>query len=138
MNFEYIETLCRTIEDAIYQKIGLKVFIYSAFDACDLTLKLNVFDAITTKSICVFNIDHIDLYQKGIANIDIIIDKICEVIKPKEVKPLIGKVKPVPVCECCGGKIDFNTLTCKYCGREYYMEDIAPPPEKVESWTLSV
>lgn len=34
-------------------------------------------------------------------------------IEYKELKPL--------QCSCCGGTIDFQTLTCKFCGMQYYL-----------------
>ena len=42
---------------------------------------------------------------------------------PRKVsKPPLGKLRKVPTCECCGGEIDFETLTCKYCKTKYYIE----------------
>lgn len=135
--YELMESICQAVEAIIYKRTGLRVFIYGNYDYCNQTIMLNVFDFITTKLICDFRVDEMDLYRRGIADTKIIADYIgdiiCEKIKPKAIKPPIGKLRPVPICECCGGKIDFNTLTCKYCGREYYIEDVAPPVEKVES-----
>ena len=42
---------------------------------------------------------------------------------PKAPKPPLGKLRKIPTCECCGGELDFETLTCKYCGAKYYVEE---------------
>ena len=41
--------------------------------------------------------------------------------KPK-IKPPLGKLRPVPTCVNCGGKINLETLRCEYCKTEYYFE----------------
>lgn len=42
---------------------------------------------------------------------------------PKAPKSPLGKLHKIPTCECCGGELDFETLTCKYCGAKYYVEE---------------
>lgn len=44
-------------------------------------------------------------------------------LNPPAPKPPLGKLRKVPTCECCGGEIDFETLTCKYCKTKYYIEE---------------
>ena len=41
--------------------------------------------------------------------------------KPKT-KPPLGKLRPVPTCVNCGGKINLETLMCEFCKTEYYFE----------------
>jgi len=41
--------------------------------------------------------------------------------KPKTKSPL-GKLRPVPTCVNCGGKINLETLVCNFCKTEYYFE----------------
>lgn len=43
-------------------------------------------------------------------------------IKPKH-KPPLGKLRPIPTCPKCGGAIDLETLTCKYCNQEFYIDE---------------
>ena len=46
--------------------------------------------------------------------------------KPKEEpkpKPSLGKLRPVPTCPQCGGKINLETLKCEYCKTEFYYEE---------------
>lgn len=42
--------------------------------------------------------------------------------KPKH-KPPLGKLRPIPTCPKCGGTIDLETLTCKYCNQEFYIDE---------------
>ena len=41
--------------------------------------------------------------------------------KPKA-RPPLGKLRPVPTCVNCGGKINLETLMCEFCKTEYYFE----------------
>lgn len=41
--------------------------------------------------------------------------------KPKTNPPL-EKLRPVPTCVNCGGKINLKTLACEFCKTEYYFE----------------
>ena len=42
--------------------------------------------------------------------------------KPKhEPKPRLGRLRPLK-CTECGGTIDLQTLTCNFCGMQFYME----------------
>ena len=49
-------------------------------------------------------------------------EKELELIKPKH-KPPLGKLRPIPTCPKCGGAIDLETLICKYCNQEFYVDE---------------
>lgn len=38
--------------------------------------------------------------------------------------PVLQGLKPVPICERCGGTISLSTMSCDYCNTKYYVEGV--------------
>lgn len=108
------------------QKYGEEIVIYTAYTICwdllhVLITKINEPNPVYS---CFIELSSHSVYPSHEA-FDWIIDQWKEeefaLLRPK--KPPLRKLRPVPTCPKCGGAINLETLTCKFCNQEFYFEE---------------
>lgn len=108
------------------QKYGEEIVIYTDYDICEGLLKVLITKIGEPRLIyeCFVELNSYSAYPSHEA-FDWIIDQWKEeefaLLRPK--KPPLGKLRPIPTCPKCGGTVDLETLTCKFCNQEFYFEE---------------
>ena len=108
------------------QKYGEEIVIYTTYDIYECLLHVFITKTSELKPIyeCAIELSSHSAFPSHEA-FDWIVDQWKEeefaLLRPK--KPPLGKLRPVPTCPKCGGAIDLETLTCKFCNQESYFEE---------------
>ena len=108
------------------QKYGEEIVIYIDYDICGSLLQILITKINEPNPVysCFIELNSHSAYPSHEA-FDWIVDQWkkeeFELLRPK--KPPLGKLRPVPTCPKCGGTVDLETLTCKFCNQEFYFEE---------------
>lgn len=108
------------------QKYGEEIVIYTTYDIYECLLHVFIAKTSELKPVyeCAIELSSYSALPSHEA-FDWIVDQWKEeefaLLRPK--KPPLGKLRPVPTCPKCGGAIDLETLTCKFCNQEFYFEE---------------
>ena len=108
------------------QKYGEEIVIYTDYDLCSGLLQVFIIKKDEPNPVykCFIELNSHSEFPSHEA-FDWIIDQWKEeefaLLRPK--KPPLGKLRPIPTCPKCGGAIDLETLTCKYCNQEFYVDE---------------
>lgn len=108
------------------KKYGEEIVIYIDYDICESLLQVLIAKTNEPNPVysCFIELNSHSAYPSHEA-FDWIVDQWkkeeFELLRPK--KPPLGKLRPVPTCPKCGGTVDLETLTCKFCNQEFYFEE---------------
>ena len=115
-------------ESFIEQKYN-RVITFSLYeDFYYLRTKIGIFEWNEGTPIHICFVDMLSMRHRGL-NYEALVwiyEELEGLHKPKEEpkpKPPLGKLRPVPTCPQCGGKINLETLKCEYCKTEFYYEE---------------
>lgn len=123
-HFSPIDEIVRA-EAFIEQKYN-KVITFSLYeDFYYIKTKVSIFEWNEGVPIYTCYIDMLSIRHRGLKPEALvwIYEEFAGLHKPKEEpkpKPSLGKLRPVPTCPSCGGKINLETLKCEYCKTEFY------------------
>lgn len=120
--YEALDNCVKLIRDSIYSINSQDVIIRCIYNPirCWEELTIEYKDTIIA-----YHIPYKDFYEVfTLYLVDDIIRDWDERInhKPKS-KPKLGRLRPLK-CTECGGTVDLQTLTCNFCGMQFYMEGV--------------
>jgi hypothetical protein len=108
------------IRQIIYREYGRWIDILSTFDPYWMKTRLCIE---YNHCLYIYSIPQKRFEQLSPHDIlRIIRDWVEKTTEEPKTKPPLGKLRPVPTCVNCGGKINLKTLTCEFCKTEYYFE----------------
>lgn len=124
--YEALDNCIKLIRDTIYSINSQNVIIRHIYNSvkCWEELTIEYKDTIIA-----YQIPHRDYYEAFTLYLvdDIIRDWNKRInYKPKpepEPKLKLGRLRPLK-CTECGGTVDLQTLTCNFCGMQFYMEGV--------------
>lgn len=126
-NFSPIDEIIRA--ESFIEKKYNKIMTFSLYeDFYYLRTKVSIFEWNEGVPIYICYVDMLSMRHRGLTYEALvwIYEELAGLHKPKEEskpKPSLGKLRPVPTCPRCGGKINLETLKCEYCQTEFYYEE---------------
>lgn len=126
-NLTHTDTESNYIRYIAKQKYNEDIIIFTNYDICSFKLAVIIYKIGITTPVykCFIELNssiEFPTYKAFEYIIDQWKEKELELVKPKH-KPPLGKLRPIPTCPKCGGTIDLETLTCKYCNQEFYIDE---------------